>query len=136
MGLITLLIAIAFTVLYFGRSLEKKPEQLVRVTGIMMTHIDKIARWGGAYGITATVLTLVIGYSAGDMLIRLVNNLMICMMALPFIFDKLTEKYHGKVNAAIMEEARNLVGWVSRNEKYLSYAGATCAAVLFFMLFK
>jgi len=136
MGLITLLVAIAFTALYFGRSMDKKPEPLARVTNMMMPHIDQIAKWGALYGVVASALTLLWGYGLGDMLIRLVNDLLICMMALPFIFDKLTEKYHGRVNAAIMEEARNLVGWVSRNEKNMSYAGAACAAVLFFVLFK
>jgi len=136
MGLITLLVALAFTTLYFGRSLDKKPEQLTRVTTIMMTHIDQMARWGGLYGIVATVLTLLWRYDLGDMLIRLLNNVMICMMVLPFTFDKLTEKYRVKINAAIMDEARTLVGWISSNEKRMSYVGAGCAGVLFLELFK
>jgi len=136
MGLITLLVALAFTAIYFSRSMEKKPEALVRVTDKMMPHIDQIARWGGIYGVAACILTLLMRYELGDMLIRLINNVMICMMALPFIFDKLTEKYRGKVNAAIMEEAKNIVSWVSRNEKFMSFIAAGCATVLFFMLFK
>jgi len=136
MGLITLLIALAFTALYINRSLEKKPELLTRLTDQMMAHIDKVARWGAGYGIAACIFTLLIRYNLGDMVIRLINNAMICMMALPFIFDQLTEKYHGRVNAAIMEEAKNLVGWVSRNEKFVGYIGAVCAALLFFTLFK
>ena len=136
MGLITLLVTIAFTVLYYGRSMEKKPEPLVLVTNKIMTHVGQIAYWGGVYGIVAAFLTLLMRYGISDMFIRLLNDVMICLMALPFIFDKLTEKYNGKVNAAILEEARNLVGWVSRNEKAVSYIGTVCAARLFFTLFK
>lgn len=136
MGLITLLVATAFTALYFSRSFEKKPVQLARVSDTMMLHIDKIAKWAGLYGLVAIFLTLLTRYTLGDMLIRLINNAMICFMALPFIFDKLTEKYNGKVNTAIMEEARNLVGWISANEKAMSYVGAASAAVLFLTLFR
>jgi hypothetical protein len=136
MGLITLLVAIAFTALYFSRAIDKKPPQLAFVTDLMMVHIDKIAKWGTIYGLVALALTLLIGYSPSDMLIRLINNGLICLMALPFIFEKIVEKYQGKVNAAIMEEAKNIVGWISSHEKNMSYFGAVSVAVLFLTLFK
>jgi hypothetical protein len=137
MGLITLIVIIAFTAFYLGRSMEgNRPEQLTLVVDKMIAHIDLIAKWSGIYGVAAAALTLVMRYTPGDMLIRLVCNVLICLMALPFIFNRLTEKYHGKVNAAIMEEAKNVVGWISRNEKYVSYIAAACSAILFFTIFK
>jgi hypothetical protein len=135
MGLITLLVVVALTALYFSRSMDKKPPQLLRVTDIMTEHIE-YANWVFLYGLVALFFTLLLHYDLGDMLIRIANNALICLMTLPFLFDKWTAKYHGKVNAAIIEEARNIVGWVSHNEKITSYIGAVLATVLFFMLFK
>jgi len=135
MGLITLLVVVALTALYFGRSMEKKPPQLVRFTDMMTAHIE-YANWVFIYGLVALFFTLLLHYDLGDMLIRIANNAMICIMTLPFLFDKWTVKYHGKVNAAIIEEARNIVSWVSHNEKITSYIAAVFAVVLFFMLFK
>jgi hypothetical protein len=136
MALITLFVAIAFTTLYFTRAWNKNPEPLARVTNAMMTHMDKIAKWAALYGLAALILTLLMSYTLGDMLIRLVNNAMICLMALPFIFDKLIEKYQGKVNVAILDEARALVGWISSNEKAMTYIGAVSAAALFLTMFR
>jgi len=136
MGLITLLLVLAFTALYFSKTLDKKPEPLTKLADAMTAHIDKIAFWGSVYGAAAAVLTLLMHYSLGGMLVRLVNNVLVCAMALPFIFDRLVEKYHGKVNVAIMDEAKIFVGWVTKNEKFLGYAGAGCGVTLFFMLFK
>lgn len=135
MGLITLLVMIVLTTLYFGRSMDKKPPQLMRVTETMMAHLE-YARWGFLYGLVAVFLTLLFHYDLGDMLIRIANNIMICVMTLPFVFDKWVEKYHGKINAAIIEEARSASNWVANNEKITSYVGAIFATVLFFMLFK
>lgn len=136
MALITLLVAIAFTALYFSRVWDKKPEQLARVTNMMMAHMDQIAKWAAIYGLVALILTLLMSYTLGDMLIRLVNNAMICLMALPFIFDRLIQKYEGKVNVAILDELRSLVGWISSNEKAMTYIGAVSAGALFLTMFR
>jgi len=136
MALITLLVVLAFTALYFSRAFEKKPVQLVQVTDKMMVHIGEIAKWGAIYGLVAFVLTLLSRYTLGDLLIRLVNNALICVMALPFVFGKIVERYQGKINVAIIDEAKNLVGWISANEKGMSYVGAISAAALFLTLFR
>lgn len=136
MGLVTLLFVVAFAALYLSRSLANKPELLVRVTDKINTHIDRLAVWGAAYGLACFFLTLLIRYTTVDMLIRLVANAMIVVMALPFIFDKLTAKYQEKVNPAIMDEARHFVAWISKQEKNIGYAGAACGVLLFVILFR
>ncbi len=137
MGLITLLLVVAFTALYLSKSLEKKPEMLVRVTEKITPHIDQVALYGAAYGVVAAVLTLIMHYNTVEgMLARLASDVLICAMALPFIFDQLAAKYRGKVNVVILDELRNLVGWVSRNEKIVGYAGGVCSLMLFAVLFK
>ncbi len=136
MALITLLLVVAFTALYLSRSLDKKPEALARLSEKITPHIDQIALWGAVYGFVAALLTLLMSYSLGGMLIRLAGNVMICVMALPFIFDKLMEKYREKVNVAIMDEAKNFVSWITTHEKGVAYTGLGCSAVLFGILFK
>jgi hypothetical protein len=136
MSLITLALVLAFAALYLSRSLEKKPEALVRVVDKINPHIDIIALWGAAYGAVCFFLSLLMHLSAVDMLVRLAANGLVVLMALPFIFEKLAGKYADKVNPAIMDEARNFVSWIVRNEKAFGYAGTAAGVLLFVVLFR
>jgi hypothetical protein len=136
MGLISMLLALAFTGLYIGKTMDKKPPLLERLIEKMTAHVDLIAWWGAAYGLAAMVVTLLLHYGFGDMVIRLIVNGLICTMALPNIHDRFVEKYRKYLNDALREELKNFTVWITKNEKYIGYAGAISSAVLFGMIFK
>jgi hypothetical protein len=135
-GLATLVFLLAFTALYLSKSLEKKPAFLTQAVDKITAHLDDVSLWGALFGAAAAVMTLIMIYNTTDMLVRLVCNVMVVLMALPFVFDKIAAKYQEKVNPAIMEEARNFVGWITKQEKYISYAGVVFSILLFSVVFR
>ena len=136
MGLVTLVFLLAFTALYLSKSLEKKPEMMTQIVGKISDNLDKVALWGAGYAAVAAVFSLIMGYSGGDMFVRLLSNVMIILMALPFVFEQLLPKFQEKANPAILEEAKNFVGFVTKQEKYVGYAGAAAGLLLFAVLFR
>jgi hypothetical protein len=136
MGLVTLALITTFSLLYLSKSLGKKPAVITRVVDLISNNLDKVALWGAAYAFIAAVLTLVMVYNAGDMLLRLVANLMIVVMALPIVFERMLPKFQEKLNPVIVEESKNLIGWVTKQEKYVGYAGAALSLLLFAVLFR
>lgn len=136
MGLITLILVIAFSALYLSKSLGRKPEPVAFAIDKMNAHINEVALYSSIWGVAAAIITLAMHYGTGGLLIRLVANMAICAMALPYIIDRVTMKYQGKINTVIIEEAKSFVAWISRNEKNLGYIGAACGVVLFAVLFK
>ncbi len=136
MGLITLAILVALTLLYVSKSLEKKPEFVTTVVAKISENIDKVALYGAIYGLVVAILSLIMISGAVDMLVRLIANVMIVVMALPFILEKLLEKFAAKLNPVIIEEAKTFSAWVVKQEKYVGYAGAGAAVLLFAVLFR
>jgi len=136
MGLITLVFLLTFTTLYLSKSMEKKPELVTMVVDKITIHLDRISLWGAGYGLIGAVLTLLMVYSGGDMFVRLLANVMIFLMALPFMFEQLLPKFQEKMNPAFIEEAKNIVGFVTKQDKYIGYAGAVVSLLLFAVLFR
>lgn len=137
MGLITLVFLLAFTALYLSKSLEKKPEFVNQAVEKINTNLDKVALWGAAYATIGVFLTLIIGYSsAGGMLVRLLANIMVIVMALPFIFEQLLPKFEAKVSAGVVEKTRAAIACVTKQEKYIGYAGGVISLLLFAVLFR
>lgn len=135
MGLITLVFLLAFTALYLSKSLEKKPEFLTQVVGKITANLDKLAFWGACYGLVASVMTLIMA-SGSDMFVRLLANVMIMLMALPFVVAQYLPQFQDKMNPVIAEEIKNGAAWLTKNEKYVGYAGAGLGLVLFAVVFR
>lgn len=136
MGLVTFFFILVFTALYLSKSLENKPAFLIQAVEKIEANLDKVSLYGAIYGLIAALMTLIMVYSGTEMLIRLISNILITLMALPFVFDRAALNFQEKINPAILSEARSLVGWVSKNEKAIGYAGAVCSLLLFAVLFR
>jgi hypothetical protein len=136
MGLITLALLLAFTAIYLSKSFSKSPAFVTKAVGKINDNLDQVALWGSAYALACVLLTPILVYSGGDMFIRLISNLLIITLALPYVAEQLLPKFQEKINPAIFEEIKNIVGWVSKQEKYLGYAGAAVSVILFFVLFR
>ena len=135
LAFLTFVFMLAFTLVYLGKSLEKKPAFLTRMVDTITNHMDQVSLWGGGYGLLAALLTLLTVSNPTYMLICLASNILIVLMALPFVFDRAVDKFQAKANPAFIDEGRNLVGWVTRNEKYLAYVGVVCTVLLFTVVF-
>ena len=136
MGLITLFFLLALTAVYLSKTLEKKPEFVNQVVVKINDHMDKVALWGASWGGGAAILTLVMGYSGGGMMVRLLANVLIILMALPFVMEQQLPKFQEKMNPVILEEAKNFSGFVTKQEKYIGYAGAAISLLLFAVVFR
>lgn len=136
MGLITLFFLVIFTLLYLSKSLQNKPQLMTQAVEKITDNLDQVSLWGAIYGLAAAVLTLIMIYSGAEMLIRLASNVLIVLMTLPFVFDRALAKFQEKLNPVIVTESRNLVGWITKQEKYIGYAGAVCSLLLFAILFR
>lgn len=136
MGLITFLLLGAFSLLYVSKSLQKKPEFVDKAVAAITRNIDNLAMGGVIYGLVAACLAPIMIANSTEMLLRLLANILVVVLALPHVFDKLAAKFEGKLNAAIMQEVRSAVGWISAKEKLVGIAGAIVTVLLFGVLFR
>ncbi|HEX2752642.1 MAG TPA: hypothetical protein VHP34_05970 [Alphaproteobacteria bacterium] len=136
MGLVTLLLLGAFTLLYLSKSISKKPEALEKAVQWLQDNMRYLALGGVIYGFVAFCLTPIAGaLTPIDMCVRMWANLLLVAMALPYCFDVLVSKYREKINAAILEETRGVVTWVSTNEKIFGFVGGATCILLFVAVF-
>jgi hypothetical protein len=142
LSLISLLLLAAFALLYVSKSLEKKPDPLVKVVDLISQHLDLVALPGLAYGIVAFFLTLLEGYGVIDLVIHLVSNVLIALMALPFTFDRVVSMISAKYpeqaekSKAIIAELKNFSVWIVKKEKAFGYTGAAFAVLMLVITFR
>src|SRR3954466_4672950 len=123
LSLISLLLLAAFALLYVSKSLEKKPDPLVKIVDFITKHLDLVALAGLGYGVAAFFLTLLEGYGVVDLVIHLVSNVLIVLMALPITFEKVVSMFSAKYpdqvekSKAIIGELRNFSVWIVKKEK-------------------
>lgn len=136
LGLITLILLGAFSLLYVSKSIAQKPEFISKALKFITDNIEMLALIGLIYGIIASVLTPVTTASSTEMLIRFLANIMLVVLALPYTFERLATKYADKMNEAFVSEFRAFTGRIMSNEKIFGIAGAVIALFLFAVLFK
>ncbi len=136
MGLITLLLLLAITVLYLEKTIENKPAFLNNISVLLHNNIKILTFWGALYGVVGIILTPTMAYSGGDVLIRVVANLMIIIMALPFIFDIYAEKLEEKTNPIVKKELSRAIEGIKKQEKIIGYIAAVICILLFAVVFK
>ncbi|MBI3441521.1 MAG: hypothetical protein HY052_06945 [Proteobacteria bacterium] len=135
MGLITLILLLSFTALSLSKSLTKKPGFVNQVVAKVTTHLDKLSLWGSGYAVVSAIIFIAI-YGGGSMFVRLFADMLIILMALPFVLEQLLPKFQEKLNPVIIEELKHVVGWVTKQDKYIGYAGAIISLLLFAVLFR
>jgi hypothetical protein len=136
LGLVTFFLLGAFTLIYVSKIIKDKPDMLEKAVEVLNTNVEKIALGSLAYALIAAFLTPVVVFRASDMVVQLFANLLLIGMALPYGFDRLTEKYGARMNAAILEELRGMVGLVRRKETLFGLVGGATTLVLFVILFR
>lgn len=137
MGFVTLLLLGAFSLLYIGNSLPKKPAFIDKAIKWIEANMRYLALGGLIYGFVAFCLTPIAGGALRpwDMCARMWANLFLVVMALPHCFDVLIAKYRDKINTAILQESRGLIAFISGNQKIFGALGAATCALLFVAVF-
>jgi hypothetical protein len=136
MGIITLLLLGAFTMIYLSSSIPKKPPFFEKALNFLFENMKYLGIGGLIYGLVDAVITPIQVYNIDYLVVRMLSDVMIVMMALPFCFDKLAEKYKDKANAAIISEIAGSVAWVRSKEKFVGGAGAVLCIVMFAFIFR
>lgn len=136
MGIITLLLLGAFTMIYLSNSIPKKPPFFEKALNFLFENMKYLGVGGLIYGLVDAVITPIQVPNVDYLVVRMLSDVMIVMMALPFCFDKLVEKYKGKVNAAIIDEVAGSVAWVRSKDKFVGGAGAVLCIVMFAFIFR
>lgn len=131
LGLITLCALAVFSLLYLSSSIPKKPPALEKAINVIKSKIDDIAVLTLIYGFIAAFAVPVLmaglltsGATIAAMLLPMFANLVLFVMALPYAFHRFEPSLKEKMNAAIMTELHNLMGWITTNEKYVGALGA------------
>lgn len=136
MGLLTLFFLICFTLVYLSKAWDEKPGFIAKVTDKISENLETISLWGMIYGFAAVLLTLIMAYTPGHLVIRVIANALIVLMALPYAQDRVMAKLQGKVNPAILDEVRSFAGWITARERMVGYAGAAFSLILFGAIFR
>lgn len=136
LSLITLFFLVVFSLLYISKSLAKKPQALTDAVGKINDNIDQLGFWGLIYGVVAAVLAPILAGNFIGLLISAFSNLMVVALTLPYGFEKIVSGREEKINAAILEVLREMIGNIARNEKILGYVGAVTAFVLLAVTFR
>ena len=136
LGFFSFLVLATLCVIYLGKSFSGKNALLDKVNSILAPHMDKLPMVALAYGLFASFVTPMAVLNGTDMMIRLAANVLIVLMALPYVFDKLIANYQEKINAAVLEELRHLVDWSNRNAKTVTYVALFVGVLLFATLLR
>jgi hypothetical protein len=135
-SLATLFFSVTFTLLYLSKSIQSKPEWMVKAVNKITDNIDKISFIATFYGIAGGALTLVFVSSQLQLIVQFLVNILVIMLALPYSFERLIAKYKEKLNPAIYRETKLFVTWIEKNEQILGYVGGVSSFLLFAVVFR
>lgn len=124
-NIITLCILGLFSLVYLSSGL--KSPAVDKVMNILRPHVDNLAVVGVIFGLLAACsIPLQIGVPK-YMFIYMFANIVLVLLALPYMLHRFEKKLEGKANTAILSEIRGSLSFITNNEKTFGIVGA-CAA--------
>lgn len=136
MGIITLLLLGAFTLIYASGWIPKKPPFIEKAIAFLFDNMKYLGVGAFVYGLIDAIITPLQVPNVEYMAVRMLSDILIVVMALPFCFDKLVEKHKHKINTAVLEEVSSSIGWVRANAKIVGAAGVVMTILLFAFVFR
>ncbi len=136
MGIITLLLLGAFTLIYASGWIPKKPPFIEKAIAFLFENMKYLGIGALIYGLIDAIITPIQVPNVDYLVVRMLADILIVIMALPFCFDKLVEKHRHKMNAAVLEEMSGSIGWVRANAKIVGAAGVVLFVVMFAFVFR
>ena len=136
LGLITFGALAVFSLLYLSAIVSGKSPAIDKALVLIKRHMDYIGVASAAYGFLAACATPVLVSDPANMFVRLLGNIVLIIMALPYAFKRFEPQLAEKINVAIMDELKDIVTRVLALEKYIGFAGAITCIVTFVFVFR
>ena len=136
LGIITLFFLLCFTLLYINKTLVEKPSWLNQAAEKITSSIDVIAFWGLVFSVISAILAPLVLWGTVRVLTIFLSDVLLFLMALPYISEHMMARYGGKLPAKVTGELKNVALAVKRHEKEIGYAGAALSFLLFVVLFR
>lgn len=125
-NIITLSTLAIFSLVYLSSGLKAPAVEKAMV--FLRPHVDNLAVVGVIFGlIAACSMPLLIGIPK-YMFIYLFANVVLVLLALPYMLHRFEKKLENKTNAAILGEIRGSLSFITSNEKIFGLVGAGAAA--------
>jgi len=136
LGLISFAALAAFSLLYLSASIPKKNEAVEKALSLIKQNVKFLGVACAAYGFIAFCLTPVVAPVPLDMFLRLLGNLVLIIMALPYCFTQFEAQLAPKLNEAILAEIKHIIGMITAQEKIVGFIGAAMTVVTFIFVFR
>lgn len=136
MGIITLLLLGAFTLIYASEWIPKKPPFVEKAISFLFDNMKYLGIGAFIYGLIDAIITPLQVPNVDYMVVRLLSDMLIVIMALPFCFDKLVAKHKEKMNEAVLQEFSGSISWVRNNAKIVGAAGIVMTILMFAFVFR
>lgn len=135
LSLITLCSLAAFTLIYLSAAMSKKPPALEKIINGIKQNMDMISVLAVIYGFIAFMMVPVLmrglpKNEAAMMILPMLANLVLIVMALPYMFHKLEPTLEKKLNGAIFNELKGAISGITAKEKIIGYIGGAFAVVM------
>ena len=136
LGLITFGALAVFSLLYLSAMVANKSPAIDKTLVFIKRHMDYIGVGCVAYGFLAACATPVMVSDPTGMFVRMLANLVLIIMALPYAFKRFEPQLAAKINGAIMEELTSIVNRVLSHEKIVGFLGLATCVVTFIFVFR
>lgn len=136
MGIITMLLLGAFSLIYAGGWIPKTWPYVQKMIAFLFDNMKYLGIGGFVYGLVDCLIAIIQVPNIDYLVVRVLSDILIVVMALPFCFDKLVAKHKGKINSAVMEEISGSIAWLRENDKVIGAAGAILTVLMFAFVFR
>lgn len=135
LSLITLCSLAVFTLIYLSAMIAKKPPALEKAINAIKQNIDMLSVLAVAYGFVAlTAMPILMSglpkNEAALMILPMLANLILIIMALPYMFHKVEPTLEKKLNGAIFNELKGAISGITAKEKIIGIIGGVFAVVM------
>lgn len=135
LGIISLFFLAAFSLLYISKGMDQKPEWMNKAVNKIEDNIQALSVWGFAYSLIAIILVFFVAQAGIVLLTAFLANVWLFFLTLPYVLDRLLEKFQSSIPPVLATELRNISGIVARREQLAGYVGAGLSFLLFVFLF-
>ena len=136
MAIITFLLLCAFSLIYLSNSIPKKPPAVEKAIAFLFDNMKYLGVGAVIFGVVDAIITPIVVVKFDYMIVRMLGDAMIVVMALPFCFDKMVEKFKDKMNTALVDVFRGSVEWIRSKDKIVGGVVAAFAVLVFVFVFR
>jgi hypothetical protein len=130
--LLTFILVSAFTLLYLGNAIPKKPAPVEKAITMIKENINYLAMGGVIFGVIAVLIVPLMYYHPVVIFTNMFADLVLILMAAPFAFERILKDHEAKINTAILGELKKFMGWITGHSTIVGGVGVLAAVLLIF----